>query len=106
MNCGTITVDLNQVPLEVSVLVEDRRLSGAFIANREQRGIRIANATQQIDVTADDALLLLEWLQEQAPALRAMLEEESAALATVDQRVIQTEVDRATIKDSLREKEV
>jgi hypothetical protein len=106
MNYGTITVDLNRVPLEVSVLVEDRRLSGAFIANRAQRGIRIASATQQIDVTADDALLLLEWLQEQAPALRAMLDEESAALATVDQRVIQTEGERATVAESLRAREV
>jgi len=117
MNCGTIMVDLNHVPLEVSVLVEDRRLSGAFIANREQRGIRIANATQQIDVTADDALLLLEWLQEQAPTLRAMLDEEAAALAIVDQRATQAnsdvqpkpsqaEGDRATIEEDLREREV
>jgi hypothetical protein len=106
MNCGTITVDLNRVPLEVSVLVEDRRLSGAFIANRGQRGIRIANTTQQIDVTADDALLLLDWLQEQAPALRAMLDEESAALATVDQRVIQAQGERATVEESLRETEI
>jgi len=94
MNGGTINVELNNVPLEVSVLVENRRLSGAFIANRYQRGVRIANMTQQIDVTADDALLLLEWLQEQAPALRAMLAEESEALAIVDQRVIQAEGER------------
>jgi hypothetical protein len=36
-------------------------------------------------VTADDALLLLGWLQEQAPTLQAMLDEEGAALAAVDQ---------------------
>jgi hypothetical protein len=116
MNCGAITVDLNRVPLEVSVLVEDRRLSGAFIANREQRGIRIADATHQLDITADDALLLLDWLQEQAAALRAMLDEEAAALATVDQRAAlansevqpkpsQAEGDRSTVEESLREKE-
>ena len=105
MHCGTIIVELNHVPLEVSVLVENRRLSGAFIANRYQRGIRIANTTQQIDVTADDALLLLDWLNEQAPALRAMLEEESAALAMVDQRVIQG--DQATIvEEALHEREM
>src|SRR5215213_3945516 len=107
MNGGTISFDLNHVPLEVSVLVENRRLSGAFIANRYQRGIRIANTTQQIDVTADDALLLLEWLNEQAPALRAMLDEESAALAMVDQRVIQAEGDQATIvEEALHEREM
>jgi len=107
MNGGTISFDLNHVPLEVSVLVENRRLSGAFIANRYQRGIRIANTTQQIDVTADDALLLLEWLNEQAPALRAMLDEELAALAMVDQRVIQAEGEQATIvEEALHEREV
>jgi hypothetical protein len=117
MNCGAISVDLNHVPVEVGILVEGQRQSGPFIANRECRGIRIADATHQIDVTADDALLLLTWLQEQEPALRAMLDEETAALAAVDRRVAQedagvqpkpsqAEGDRATIEESLREKEV
>jgi hypothetical protein len=117
MNCGAIKVDLNHEPVEVSVLVKDGHVSGAFIANRERRGIRIANATHQIDVTADDALLLLDWLQEQEPALRAMLDEEAAALTAVDQRTgsigsevqpkpSQAEGDRATVEESLREKEL
>ena len=86
MKYGNIMVDLNRAPVEVSFLVEGHQKSGAFIANRERRGIRIADERHQIDVTADDALLLLAWLQEHAPALRAMLDEEAAALAVVDQR--------------------
>jgi hypothetical protein len=86
MKYGNITVDLNRVPVEVGILVEGRQQSGAFIANRERRGIRIADEKHQVDVTADDALLLLGWLQEQAPILQAMLDEEAAALAAVDQR--------------------
>jgi len=86
MKYGNITVDLNRVPVEVSILVEGRQQSGAFITNRERRGIRIADEKNRIDVTADDALLLLGWLQEQAPTLQAMLDEEAAALAAVDQR--------------------
>jgi hypothetical protein len=86
MKYGNITVNLNRVPVEVSILVEGRQQSGAFVANREQRGIRIADEQHQINMTADDALLLLEWLEEQAPALRTMLDEEAAALAAVDER--------------------
>ena len=86
MKYGNITVNLNRVPVEVGILVEGLQQSGPFIANREQRGIRIANDIHQIDVTADDALLLLGWLQEQAPVLQAMLDEETAALAAVDRR--------------------
>jgi hypothetical protein len=117
MKCGAITVDLNHVPVEVSILVDGPQQSGAFIANRARRGIRIASETHQIDMTADDALLLLAWLQEHAPALRAMLDEEAAALAAVDLRAAQVETDvqpkpsqaegdRATIEESLREKEL
>jgi ABC-type transporter Mla subunit MlaD len=117
MQYGAITVELNHVPVEIGILVEGQQQSGAFIANRERRGIRIANEMHQIDVTADDALLLLAWLQEQAPALRAMLDEEAAALTAMEQRLAQLEPDlqpkpsqaegdRATIEESLREKEV
>jgi hypothetical protein len=117
MNCGAITVDLNRVPVEIGILVEGQQRSGAFIANRARRGIRIADATHQVDVTADDALLLLAWLQEQAPALRSMLDEEAMALALVEQHAAlvdtgvqpkpsQAEGDRATIEESLREHEV
>lgn len=88
MRYGNITVELNRVPVEVSILVEGQQKSGAFIANRERRGICIADEKSQIDVTADDALLLLAWLQEQAPVLRAMLDEEAAALAAVEQRSV------------------
>ena len=88
MKYGNITVNLNRVPVEVGILVEGQQQSGAFIANRERRGIRIADGMHQIDVTADDALLLLAWLQEQASTLRAMLDEEAAALATVEQRSV------------------
>jgi hypothetical protein len=35
-----------------------------------------------------------------------MLDEESAALATVDQRVIQAQGERATVEESLRETEL
>ncbi len=117
MQCGAITVDLNHEPVEVSILVEGQQQSGAFVANRARRGIRIADEMHEIDVTADDALLLLAWLQEQEEALRAMLDEEAAALAVVDQRPAQRDLrvspkpsqaegDRATIEESLREKEV
>ena len=116
MKCGAITIDLNRTPVEVGILAEGEQQSGTFIANRERRGIRIAHETHQIDVTTDDALLLLAWLQEQAPVLQAMLDEEAAALAAVDQRAAQAgtgvqpkpsqaEGDRATIEESLREKE-
>jgi hypothetical protein len=117
MKCGAITVDLNHAPVEIGILVDGQQQSGPFIANREQHGIRIADATHWIDVTADDALLLLGWLQQQAPALRAMLEEEAAALGAVERRMTaiesdvpsmpsQAEGDRVTIEESLREKEV
>jgi hypothetical protein len=43
MKYGNITVNLNRVPVEVSILVEGRQQSGAFITNRERRGIRIAD---------------------------------------------------------------
>jgi hypothetical protein len=117
MDGTAITVDLNHVPVEVGILVEGQQRSGAFIANRARRGIRIASETQRIDIMADDALLLLDWLQEHAAALRAMLDEEAIALAVVEQRTLpsatdnppkpsQAEGDRATIEESLREKEV
>jgi hypothetical protein len=117
MQCGAITVDLNHEPVEVGILVEGQQQSGAFIANRARRGIRIADEMHQINVTADDALLLLAWLQEQEEALRAMLDEEAAALAAVEQRTAQrdsggspkpsqAEGDQATIEESLPEKEV
>jgi len=117
MDGTAITVNLNRVPVEVGILVEGQQRSGAFIANRARRGIRITGETQQIDITADDALLLLEWLQEHAPDLRVMLDEEAIALALVEQHALpaatsippkpsQAEGDRATIEESLREKEV
>jgi hypothetical protein len=70
-----------------------------------------------VRITADDALLLLDCLQEHAPDLRAMLDEEAVALAVVEQRALppdtgapprpsQAEDDRATIEESLREHEV
>ena len=117
MDGTAITVDLNRVPVEVGILVEGLQRSGAFIANRARRGIRISNETHQIDIPADDALLLLDWLHEHAPELRAMLDEEAVALAVVEQRPLpsgtaaspmpsQAEGNPATIEESLREQQV
>jgi hypothetical protein len=86
MRCGAITVDLNRGPVEVGILVEGQQQSGVFIVNRARRGIRIDDELHEIDVTADEALLLLAWLQEQEEALRAMLNQEATALAAIEQR--------------------
>lgn len=86
MQIESITVELSREPVEVSVLVQDQALSGPYIANRERRGIIISGMARQICLTADEALALKEWLQEQESALRALLREEAAALALVEQR--------------------
>jgi hypothetical protein len=83
---GNITVELNREPVEISVLVEGQQQSGRFIANHDRRGTSIADTQHQIRLTTDEALMLLSWLQEQEPTLRAMLDEEAQALAAVEQR--------------------
>jgi hypothetical protein len=88
MEYGNITFEINRKPVEISILVEGQHQSGRFIANHDQRGIAITNAQHQIRLTADEALLLLSWLQEHEPTLRSMLDEEVQALAALDQREV------------------
>jgi len=88
MEYGNITFEINRKPVEISILVEGQHQSGRFIANHDQRGIAITNAQHQIRLTADEALLLLIWLQEHEPTLRSMLDEEVQALAALDQREV------------------
>ena len=83
MRYGNITGELSREPVEVGVLVGQ---SGVFIANHERRGVFIADKTHRIRLTTDEALTLLAWLQDQEPVLQAMIDEETAALATVEQR--------------------
>jgi len=88
MQYGNITFEVNRKPVEVSILVEGQHQSGRFIANHDQRGIAITDTQHQIRLTADEALLLLSWLQEHEPTLRTMLDEEIQALAAVEQREV------------------
>jgi hypothetical protein len=88
MQYGNITFEVNRKPVEISILVEGRHQSGRFIANHDQRGIAITDTQHQIRLTADEALLLLSWLQENEPTLRAILDEEMLALAALDQREV------------------
>jgi hypothetical protein len=53
-------------------------------ANRSAIGLWYEDFSQ----TTDEALLLLSWLQEHEPTLRAMLDEEMQALAALDQREV------------------
>ena len=88
MEYGNISFEINHKPVEVSILVEGQHQSGRFIANHNQRGIAIIDTQHQIRLTADEALLLLSWLQEHEPTLRSMLDEEIQALAALDQRAV------------------
>jgi hypothetical protein len=88
MQYRNITLTVNREPVKISVLVEGQHQSGPFIANRDQRGITIADTQHQIRLTADETLTLLSWLREQEPTLRAMLDEETQALAAVEQREV------------------
>ena len=88
MQYGNITFEVNRKPVEISILVEGQHQSGRFIANHDQRGIAITDTQHQIRLTADEALLLLSWLQENEPTLRAILDEEMQALAALDQREV------------------
>ncbi len=92
MKYGKMTVEQNYIPVEVGILVEDQQPSGPFIANRERRGISISDNAHQINLTADEALMLLGWLREQEPALQKMVDEEAEALAVVEQRQGQANV--------------
>ncbi len=116
MKYGKMTVEQNYIPVEVGFLVEDQRPSGPFIANRERRGISISDNAHHINLTADEALMLLGWLREQEPILQKMIDEEAEALVAVEQRQAQTdenvtsrpsqaEGDRETIEADLEEKE-
>jgi len=88
MEYGNITFEVNRKPVEISILLEGQHQSGRFIANHDQRGIAITDTQHQIRLTADEALLLLSWLQEHEPTLRTMLDEEIQALAALDQREV------------------
>jgi hypothetical protein len=59
MKYGKMTVEQNTMPVEVGILVEDGQPSGPFIANRERRGIAISDNVHQLNLTADEALMLL-----------------------------------------------
>ncbi len=93
MKYGKMTVEQNYIPVEVGFLVENQQPSGPFIANRERRGISISDNVHQISLTADEALMLLEWFREQEPVLKKMIDEEAEALAAVEQRQAQTDED-------------
>ena len=67
MEYGNISFKINHKPVEVSILVEGQHESGRFIANHDQRGIAITDTQHQIRLTADEALLLLSWLQNRSP---------------------------------------
>ncbi len=84
MDYGTMVLELNREPVEVGILVEEQRLSGPFVANHRRRGISISDNARQMSFSADEALTLLAWLQEHEPALRAMVDEEVEAVATVE----------------------
>ena len=88
MEYGNIRFEVNRKPVEISILVEGQHQSGRFIANHDQRGIAITDKQHQIRLTADEALLLLSWLQEQEPTLRSMLDEEVQALAAFERREV------------------
>ena len=100
MQYGNILVELNREPVEVSILVEGQHQSGRFIANHDRRGITIADTQHQIRLTSDQALMLLSWLQEHDLTLRAMLDEETQALAAVEQREVAGS--RSPADDTLR----
>ncbi len=86
MKYGKMTVEQNDVPVEVGFLVENLQPSGPFIANRERRGISISDNAHHINLTADEALMLLGWLREQEQTLQKMVDEEAEALAIVERR--------------------
>ncbi len=88
MQYEQITLELSREPVEVSILVDDQIHSGPFIANRQRRGIIIAASNNQICLTADESLALLDWLQKQEDQLREMLDEETSTLGAVEQRLV------------------
>jgi hypothetical protein len=114
MHYGEITVRLVREPVVVGILVEGQQQSGPFVANRLHRGITLSDNAHALHLTMDEALAVLEWLQDRAPVLRAMVEEETAALdaiaaghpgAGAPGRPSQAEGDRETIEADLGEQE-
>ena len=117
MKYGKLAVDLAQEPVEVAILVDGSRQSGPFVANRERRGVSISDNVNVIRLTADETLELFDWLRDQEPALRAMVEEEVEAVTAVERRLApaagaaggkpgHAEVGRSTAEDDLRQKEI
>lgn len=88
MQYEQITLELSREPVEVSILVDGQIHSGPFIANRQRRGLIIDDSNNQICLTADESLVLLDWLQKQEDQLREMLDEETSALGAVEQRLV------------------
>jgi hypothetical protein len=114
MQYGEITIHLNREPVEVAILVEGQQQSGPFVANHLRRGIVISDNAHTLHLTVDEALTVLEWLQDRAPVLRAMADEEITALDMVARNYrnaeqsgqpSQAKGDRETVEADAREKE-
>ncbi len=82
---GKITAAVQHAPVEISVLMRDQRQSGPFVTNRDQRGVVIADSANQIRLTNDEALTLLDWLYQQEATLRTMVDEENEVLTQAEQ---------------------
>jgi hypothetical protein len=96
---GTIDLELMQEPVEVAMLVEGQRLSGAFVANHKRRGVVISDSAQRMPFSASEALVALAWLQEHEAALKAMVAEEVEAVTTVEG--LMAREDRPTSRDAV-----
>ncbi len=83
MNYGDLTFELVRTPVEVAILVEGQQQSSPFVANHRQRGMILSDPTSRMHFSAAEALVLLGWLQEQEAELRAMVDEEVAAVELV-----------------------
>ena len=89
MKYGKMTVELAREPVEVGILVDGEKLSGPFVANHQRRGTSLSDNAYTISLSADEALELCAWLNEHEAELRAMVDEEVEAVATVEGRQAQ-----------------
>lgn len=115
---GKLHADLLTAPIEMSILIKSDHAHGPFVSNRDQRGISIGTSESPFEIVLsnDEALMLLDWLRDQAPALRDMVDEEAHALLegenvhtspaqTPTSKPSQAEGDLETVEATLREKE-
>lgn len=76
--------------------------------HRERQEILIANASYELSLSNTEALSLLNWLQEQEPILRSMVEGQNVASqsgAAAPGRPSQAEGDLETVEESLGERQ-